>query len=169
VACATPDEEIKKGMSEAIFLTEQGHRELSAELQDLVEVRQPQLAALLAEAQRENTEREEDTLLVQGREELARVEQRIRELQRLLRTATVAKESRPAGQPRVGVGSRVVVRYDGEEVAYTIVTSLEANAATGRISEHSPVGKALLGHQPGDEVVVQTPAGEERLAILSVA
>jgi transcription elongation factor GreA len=157
-------------MAEHIFLTEEGRSELTAELQDLIEVRQPRLAALLAEARRENTEREEDTLLAQGREELARVEQRIRELQHLLRVAIPAGESNGAGDSRVHLGSRVIVRDDeGEESTYTIVTSMEAHAATGRISEQSPVGKALLGHQAGDEVVVQTPAGEQRLHILALA
>src|SRR5690242_11126858 len=126
-------------MAEHIFLTDEGRSELTAELQDLIEVRQPRLAALLAEARRENTEREEDTLLAQGREELARVEQRIRELQHLLRVAVTVDES-AAGETRVHLGSRVVVRdEEGEESTYTIVTTMEAHASTGRISEQSPV------------------------------
>ncbi len=155
-------------MAEHIFLTEEGRSELSAELHDLLEVRQPRLAALLAEARRENTEREEDTLLSQGREELAHVEQRVRELQHLLRVAVSVSQAN-GGSNRVGLGSRVLVRHDdGEEMTYTIVSTLEAHAALGRISENSPVGKALLGHQAGDEVVVQTPAGEQRLEIISL-
>jgi transcription elongation factor GreA len=157
-------------MAEHIFLTEEGRAELAAELQDLIEVRQPRLAALLAEARRENTEREEDTLLAQGREELARVEQRIRELEHLLKVAVPVGEHNGAADQRVHLGSRVIVRDDeGDESTYTIVTSMEAHPSSGRISEQSPVGKALLGHQAGDEVVVQTPAGEQRLTILSLA
>ncbi len=153
-------------MAEQIFLTEDGRRELTAELQDLIEVRQPRLAALLAEARRENTEREEDTLLAQGREELAGVEQRIRDLEHLLRIALpINEDNRDA---RIGIGSRVSVRHeDGEESTYTIVTSMEAHPSSGRISEQSPVGKALMGRLPGDEVTVQTPAGEQRLRILT--
>jgi len=151
------------------FLTEEGRQELSAELHDLLEVRQPGLAALLAEARRENTEREEDTLLAQTREELAHVELRVRELQHLLRVA-VAVTTTNGQSNRIGIGSRVVVRHDdGEESSYTIVSSMEARAASGRISEHSPVGKALLGHQAGETVTVQTPSGEQRLDILSLS
>ena len=156
-------------MAEHIFLTEEGRAELTAELNDLIEVRQPRLAALLAEARRENTEREEDTLLAQGREELARVEQRIRELEHLLKVAVPVGEANGSGDQRIHLGTRVVVRdEDGEESTYTIVTSMEAHPSTGRISEQSPVGKALLGRQAGDEVVVQTPAGEQRLSVLSL-
>lgn len=154
-------------MNEPIFLTEVGRRELQAELLDLVEDKQPHLAALLEEARRENTEREEDTLLAQGREELARVEQRIRELERLLRNA-VSVSPHPAAN--IGLGTLVRVRDEsGEESQYVIVTPMEAQPTSGRISDQSPVGKALMGHMAGETIVVHTPNGDEKMEIVAVA
>jgi transcription elongation factor GreA len=76
----------------------------------------------------------------------------------------------PAGAPdRATIGSTVTIEdADGVESTFTIVGSTEANPGAGRISNVSPVGRALLGGRPGDEVGVATPRGEVRYRIVTV-
>lgn len=71
---------------------------------------------------------------------------------------------------RVGLGSRVVVLdvKKDEEITYTLVTSEEADAPSGRISTSSPIGKALLGKEVGDTVKMQTPGGVKELELLAL-
>jgi transcription elongation factor GreA len=66
------------------------------------------------------------------------------------------------------MGSTVTVESALEEVTYVLVGSAEADPANGRISAASPVGRALLGHGPGDDVLVRTPRGEVRYRVVSV-
>ncbi len=75
----------------------------------------------------------------------------------------------PAAGSRVGLGSQVTVEHDGETATYTIVGASESHPASGRISSSSPVGRALVGHDVGDEIVVRTPAGERRYRIVAIA
>ena len=75
----------------------------------------------------------------------------------------------PAAGSRVGFGSRVTVEHDGETATYTIVGASESDPALGRISSSSPVGRALVGHDAGDEVMVATPAGARRYRIVEIA
>ena len=75
----------------------------------------------------------------------------------------------PAAGSRVGLGSVVTVDDDGETVTYTIVGADESNPARGRISSSSPVGRALVGHNEGDDVDISTPAGLRRYRILAIS
>ncbi|MCL6647170.1 MAG: GreA/GreB family elongation factor [Chloroflexi bacterium] len=83
----------------------------------------------------------------------------------MLRTAQIIDQ--PAGpKTTVGIGSTVtVVDAEGEEETYTIVGSAEANPRAGKISNESPVGRALLGRKVGDQVEVLTPAGVQKFII----
>ena len=83
------------------------------------------------------------------------------------RTPAVIVEA-PAAGSRVGLGSVVTLDDDGETVAYTIVGADESDPPRGRISSSSPVGRALVGRDKGDYVVVATPAGERRYRILAI-
>lgn len=75
---------------------------------------------------------------------------------------------RDHGGSRVHVGSRVGVQEDGGREEYTIVPRSEADAARGRISETSPVGRALVGRSVGDELTVQTPGGLRLMTVVDV-
>ena len=101
-----------------------------------------------------------------AREEQSFLEGRIQALEARLRTAFIVDA--PAGGARVGLGSRVTVEADGETVAYTIVGASDSDPAAGRISSSSPVGRALVGHDVGDSVVVRTPAGDRHYRIIEV-
>jgi transcription elongation factor GreA len=75
----------------------------------------------------------------------------------------------PVSGARIGLGSRVTVEADGETVTYTIVGASDSDPNAGRISSASPVGRALVGHDVGDSIVIRTPAGEHHYRIVEVA
>ena len=96
------------------------------------------------------------------------MEGRILELQALIQNAVIIKESHDS--QRVSLGATVaVVNEKGQEAQYTIVGSTEADPKNGRISNESPVGKALLGKRIGDEVQVNAPAGVVRWRITKIS
>ncbi len=96
------------------------------------------------------------------------LEARIAQLEERLRSATVVDASE-LDTDVVSVGSTVqVVDGEGQKRTYTIVGSAEAKPAEMRLSNESPVGKALLGRKQGDEVVISTPRGERKLKIQKI-
>jgi transcription elongation factor GreA len=101
------------------------------------------------------------------REEMARVYERILELERILDRAP---EDEAANQPgTAAIGSQVVARDDtGRIRVFVIVSPIEADAGRGHISAASPVGSALLGRRAGDRVTVVVPTGERTFSVISV-
>jgi transcription elongation factor GreA len=98
------------------------------------------------------------------------VEGRIQQLDAMLRTAKVIdNHDGPADEIAVGSSVRVKDLASGEQITYTIVGSLEADPDQARISNESPVGRALLGHRAGETVDVVVPAGKIRYSILKIA
>ena len=148
--------------------TEEGYRKLVDELQYLKDVRIPEIKVQIAEARAfgdlsENSEYDE------AKNEQAKTVTRIAELEKLINEATIINESEIRADV-VNLGSFVRV-YDSdmdEEVEYNVVGSNEADPMQGRISDDSPVGRALHGHKVGETVTVNAPAGEIKLRILSV-
>jgi transcription elongation factor GreA len=140
-----------------IYLTREGYEKLDAELTRLRTVRRREVAQRLHEALAEG-DLLENAELEAARNEQAFVEGRILELVDLLSRTEIIAEDGPDGV--VGLGSRVTVA-EGDEgpETYHIVGSAEADPSEGKVSYESPLGKALMGHQVGDEVVVETPGG----------
>lgn len=153
-------------LGDTIALTPEGRADLENELNTLRNDRLPALAARLADAREDPATRDEDAGLLELQEEQRRLERRATELERLLASA---REIAPTSGGVVALGSRVEIEEDGEHEAFQLVDPREANAAEGRISIISPVGKALLGHKVGDEVMVPLPGGDRRLHVVSVA
>ena len=149
----------------AYALTVEGSARLRAELDQLTRVRRPEVIARIRTA-KELGDLKENADYTAAREEQSFLEGRVQALEARLRTAVVVDA--PASGARVGLGSRVTVEADGETVAYTIVGASESDPAAGRISSASPVGRALVGHDVGDSVVVRTPAGERHYRIIEV-
>ncbi len=139
------------------FLTPEGFKKLEEELEYLRTVRRQEVAQRLRAALEEqdileNAEYED------AKNEQAFVEGRILTLEAILKSAVIIEEGGPAD--RVGIGSRVTVAEEkGEPETYHIVGYAEADPRRGRISNQSPLGKALLGHRVGDEVIVNAPEG----------
>ena len=145
-------------MSEAVWLTAEGERELQQELKRLVNVRRPDLARKLKEAVAQG-DLKENADYHDTREQQAFVEGRIQYLENVLRTASIIRDGDSQGMVRLG--SKVTIREVGEreDEAYRIVGAAEANPREGKISHESPIGRALLGSRKGEKVRVQTPAG----------
>ncbi len=147
------------------FLTSDGHQQLRSQLEYLCMVKRAEVAQYLREAL-EAGDVIRNAAFEDARFEQARLEARIAELEYLLANATVLDKGRT---DVVSLGSIVqLVTSDDHEYRYTIVGSYEANPGTGRISNESPVGKALLGHKSGDQVIVATPGGVKTYTIISI-
>ncbi|MBF8267633.1 MAG: greA [Dehalococcoidia bacterium] len=150
------------------YLTKEGLSKLEAELEHLHTVRRQQVAARIQIAKEiggtvDNAEYDD------AKNEQSFVEGRILTLERIIANVIIIGED-VARSDRVQLGSHVAVvnqRGGGEE--YTIVGSAEADPLEGRISNESPVGKALLQKKVGEEVQVKTPAGTVTLTVLSIS
>jgi transcription elongation factor GreA len=137
---------------------------MQAELKHLTTVERPEVVARVASA-RELGDLRENAEYHSARNEQSFLEGRIQQLEQRIRTAVVI-EAGAGGS--ITMGSTVHYEIDGSREALTIVGSAESDPTAGKISAASPVGKALIGHREGDEVVVTTPAAEFRYRILEV-
>ena len=141
------------------IMTFAGLRALEDELFDLKVYKRKEVAQKIKEA-REQGDLSENAEYDAAKDEQRDIEARIEELEKLLKNVEVVGQDE-VDADTVGIGSRVKL-YDvemDEEVEYTIVGSTEADALNGKISNESPVGKALMGAKVGDKVCVETQAG----------
>ena len=150
-------------------MTYEGVRKLEEELEYIKTVKRKEITEKIKVALgygdlSENSEYDE------AKNEQAFVEGRILQLENMLKNATVVDDA-DIPEDIVNIGSRVKVKdYEfDEEVEYTIVGSAEADALNFKISNESPVGKALIGKTIGDVVDVQVPGGASKFEILSVS
>lgn len=146
-------------MAEQIYLTAEGKEDLERELNELLNVRRPELARKLKDAVAEG-DLKENADYHDAKEQQAFLEGRIQYLENVLRAATIISNDGKADHVRLG--SEVTIIEDGgdEDEKYHIVGAAEANPREGKISHESPIGAALLGHKKGDKVRVKTPGGE---------
>jgi transcription elongation factor GreA len=153
------------------FLTREGYKKLQDELEYLRTYKRQEIANRLHEAM-EGGELIENAEYEAAKNEQAFVEGRIKELEILLATARVIDESVQAVTEVVQVGTTVTVKVEEEgseeEEMYTIVGAAEANPSSGRISNESPLGKAMLNHKVNDRVQVDAPAGPFFVTILKI-
>ena len=150
-----------------IFLTPEGRAKLEAELQHLTTVRRSEVAERIHSAKEEG-DIMENSAYDEAKNEQAFVEGRIMTIEQMLKNAVKIEATRATGS--VGLGSVVTVLERGEddEDVFHIVGSAEADPTKGRISNESPVGKALLGKRAGDEVQVKIPDGVRYLKIKEI-
>jgi len=148
------------------FLTREGHQKLQEELDYLRTIKRQEVAERLHEAM-EGGELIEDAEYEAAKNEQAFVEGRIQELEILLANARVIDESTSVDV--VQVGTKVTIQEDGSDPeVYTIVGPAEANPRNGRISNESPLGRALIDHRAGDTVRVDAPGGAFVVRIIKV-
>ena len=151
-------------MPKDVILTPEGLTNLKAELDLLSTTRRREVAARIKEA-REFGDISENAEYDDAKNEQAMLEARIAQLEDKLRSATVIDAS-DMSTDVVRVGTLVhVTDEDGKKTQYAIVGSAEAKPAEMRLSNESPVGKALMGRKRGDEVTFATPKGQRRLKI----
>jgi transcription elongation factor GreA len=153
--------------AEARYLSAEGIARLREELEQLTSVRRPEVVARI-KAAKELGDLKENSDYTAAREEQSFLEGRIAQVEGLLRSAVVIEA--PGVDGRVHVGSTVAVEEipDGSVVEYRIVGSAEADPAAGRISNASPVGRALVGRSVGETVTVTTPRGDVAYRIVAV-
>ena len=90
-------------------------------------------------------------------EDLSFLETKVAELENILKNVELIKRPSKEKSKVIGLGATVVVEVEGDKDEFTIVGTLEANPSLGKISNESPVGKTLLGHKVGDEVIISSP------------
>ena len=148
------------------FLTREGYQKLQEELDFLRSTKRQEIANRLHEAM-EGGELIENAEYEATKNEQAFVEGRIKELEILLATARVIGDTDRADT--VQVGSKVTLQEEGgPPEIFTIVGAAEANPRAGRISNESPLGKALLNRRPGEHAQVDAPAGAFSVTIIKV-
>jgi transcription elongation factor GreA len=151
-----------------VRLTPEGRRELEDELARL-EAELPTVSSRLGDARAGGNDPAENLDLRDAMDALALLEGRIGELRALLAAAEPIEQN-SARDGVIRLGARVKIRHeDGEEASYLLVSPAEADPRRGRISEESPIGRAIVGKKKNDEATAETPNGPERLRILDVA
>ncbi len=151
-----------------VYLTAKGLTKLRQELDELINEKRPALADRLHHAIQQG-DLSENADYQTAKEEQAFLEGRIQELESMLLDAVVIEENQ-GPHDQVALGSQVTVVEDGEEEpeVFVIVGPAESDPTNGRISNESPIGRALLAHRVGDRVAVRAPAGEIIFEILSI-
>ncbi len=150
-----------------IFLTREGRAKLEAELEHLRNVKRAEVAERI-HAAKEEGDIMENSAYDEAKNEQAFVEGRIMTIEQMLKNAVIIENTRASDT--VGLGSYVTVVERGgtEDEMFHIVGSAEADPTRGRISNESPVGRALLGKRVGDEVQVKIPDGVRYLKITDI-
>ncbi len=149
-------------MTKDVILTPEGLEKLQEELEMLQTTRRREVAERIKEA-REFGDIAENSEYDDAKNEQAMVESRIAQLEERVRSAQVIdKKDIPTDSVQVGTLVHVKDEKTGKSVKYTIVGSAEANPAENRLSNESPVGRALMGHKRGEIVSVQVPRGPAR-------
>ena len=158
-----------QGIMETVELTQDGHTKLVADLEKLKAARS-HLAVQIRKAAADKDVRE-NVPLEAAREELGHTESRIRSIESTLISAVVIDPTGNKTSKMVKLGMRVAVKdlKSGRETSYTVVSPSEANPLDGKISDVSPLGKAIIRRSVGQEVDVVTPRGEIRYRILKVS
>ena len=136
------------------YLTKEGLEKIKKEYNSLKEMK---LAKTRGESPKILHSEDLNSEYLVFQEDISFLESRIIELDSILKNVELIKPPRKEMQKIVNLGATVLVSVDGQNDEFTLVGSLEANPSLGRISNESPVGKSLLGHKAGDEVVVSSP------------
>ena len=151
------------------FLTPEGKAKVEAELAELITVKRPAMAVRLRDAIKMG-DLSENADYHSAKEDQSFMEGRIEELENLLRTATIITHPGNTTSEIVEMGRTVTVREKGGygEETYMLVGAKEASPREGKISNESPIGKALRGKRVGDIALAETPAGKIRFEILKI-
>jgi transcription elongation factor GreA len=147
-------------MEDKVYLTPEGLEKLRQELDSLVNEKRPELADRLRHAIQQG-DLSENADYQTAKEEQAFLEGRIQRVERMLLDAVIIQENQ-GPQERVDLGCRVTVVEEDEDYpeVFVIVGPAESDPANGRISNESPMGRALMAREVGDSVTVEAPAGD---------
>ena len=156
-------------MSERITITEEGYKALQDELDFLKNVKKKEVKESIRVA-KSFGDLSENSEYDAARTEQAQVESKIQELEETLKRVKVVSES-DIKTDKVNVGAKVkIFNIDyNEEIEYMLVGSTEANPFENKISDSSPIGKAIIGAKVGDTVVVKLQKGDMKIKILAIS
>lgn len=150
------------------ILTYEGLKKLEDELQDLKTVKRKEIAEKIKEA-REQGDLSENAEYDAAKDEQRDIEARIEEIEKILKNAeVVVEEEVDLDKINIGCQVRILDMEFNEELEYKIVGSTEANSLKGKISNESPVGKALIGSRVGDVIDVETEMGVLQYKVLKI-
>lgn len=154
------------GNKNVVYLTQQGLDDLKKELDNLINVRRPENIIAIKEA-RALGDLSENAEYDAARNEQAQIEARIKQLEKMLENVSIITE---VSTEKVGIGNTVAIKYvdDDEEDEYKIVGSQEADPFESKISNESPIAKALFDHKVGDIVTVESPNGSYDIEIIEI-
>ncbi|MBE6809119.1 MAG: transcription elongation factor GreA [Ruminococcaceae bacterium] len=156
-------------MAKTIKITDDGLKKLQEELETLKTEGRADIAEKIKVARgygdlSENSEYDE------AKNEQAKIEARIVEIEAMLKNVEIIEDVKGKAKTVViGVTVKVLDMEYGDESEYRVVGSTEADPRSGKISDESPVGRALLGKKLGDEVIVEAPGGEFKIKILEIS
>ena len=154
-------------MSNKVYLTNEGFLEIEEELNHLKEVKRPEIIKALKDA-RALGDLSENADYDAARDEQAKVEGRIAELEKLLEVAELI-EKEDTGKVELGATVKIMYEDDPEDVEeYRIVGSKEADPSNNKISNESPLAKAILGAKAGDDCIVESPNGNYNVKVLEI-
>lgn len=153
---------------EQVMLTEEGYEKLKNELDYLENEKRREVAKRIKVA-REFGDISENSEYDDAKNEQAFVEGRIQEIKNMLNDAEVVKDE-DITDKKVNLGTTVMLHDldSDEKISYTLVGSAEADPLNYKISNESPIGSSILGHVIGDQVTVETPAGDVNYEIISI-
>ena len=149
-----------------VYLTEEGLKELKAELDNLINVRRPENIQSIKEA-RSLGDLSENADYDAAKNEQAQIEGRIKTIEKMLEDVSVITD---VPKDVVGLGSTVSIEYvdDDDEEEYKIVGVQEADPFQSRISNESPIAQAIMNHKVGDVVTVESPNGSYEIKITKI-
>ncbi len=150
-----------------VYLTQKGLEELKEELDDLINVKRPANIQSIKEA-RALGDLSENADYDAARNEQAVLEGRIKKIEQMLENYEIIEET---SKDKVSLGSTVSIRYideDDESDEYMIVGSQEADPFASKISNESPIAKALMNHKVGETVTVESPNGSYQVEITEI-
>ena len=149
-----------------LYLTLDGKEKIERELEILISEKRPDLARRLRSAIQKG-DLSENAEYIAAKEEQGFLEGKIQELQAILSQAVVVEDSGEEGV--ITIGKRVTVEENGRPPeTYTLVGAKEADPRNGRISNESPIGRALMGKRVGETAVAKTPGGEIEFIIIEI-
>ena len=148
------------------YLTQAGNTKLQKELNHLKKVKRPKISERIRQA-KDYGDLSENAEYADAREEQSFVEGRILELDNLLKNVIVVKDGH-SDPDIVEIGDTVTVEKDGKSIKYKIVGSNESDPLEGKISNESPIGKALLGKKKGEKATIKSPKGESVWKIINI-
>jgi len=150
------------------ILTYEGLKKLEDELHELKVVKRTEVAQKIKEA-REQGDLSENAEYDAAKDEQRDIETRIEDIEKILKNAEVVLEEE-IDTDRIGIGSKVTIldKELKQEMTFKIVGSTEANSLKGKISNESPVGKALIGAKKGETVSVETQAGIIKYKVIEI-